>query len=1034
MSDSFGQIAGGVVGAVAGFFIGGPAGAIAGATLGYGAGSFIDPPPGPLIKAPRLDNQVFQSNVYGSPVQKLYGTVSSKCFVIWLENGTYDEVVTQEQQGGKGGGGGATVETVEYFATFAVSVAEANEGSIIRKIWLGGELFFNLDSDDPATVIQSNENAKKFTYYDGSQDLPDPRMEGEFGVGQAPNYKGESIIVFYDISLKKYGNTLAGAPIKVEYVENNLPSAAFIHSNDIAGPYADGSFFEAVPCSISAEKCVSVAPGWNNSFISPTTYHAIERDFEGDLVDTGVVDLAVAGLAPSGLNDLGIPVPDGDVVDLLPGVTNRFPNGMYQIRNGVTIQGDAVTETLYRDGSSITRDEMRAIALDDDGFVYVAYEISGDSFIEKRDATLSLLDTIQIGLNSSSSAFGGAHLWHDSGRIYYGRGNHPFDFEVYDDNLKALLFTFSISPPASVRSNTAGFAVDNGILIAGSQTTDLRIHYISYNVASLSNSTKTLGSIISEISSDVGVETMDVSEINSIVVRGYRTGNDTARGIFSQLQAAFLFDIIPDGYSMKAVVRLGKTSSATIEYDDLNAATSQGNEIIRIKTNREMEHQLPWKYNLKYLDVNREYDIGSQSQIFPSASRTERTEELPIVFNADEAAKIVDSIITLAHIERDDFEFSIPQKYLDLKVSDIVTLVGENRSYTIRLTEITETVDQILECSGKLSDPNVYTSTASGAEGTTPPDTIPIILDASIVLVDAPLIENNQDNPAFASVMWGQGSWPGGTLYQSIDNGQVYNPILSQVNIPVVGQALNVIPAHDGFTIDRSSSLSIDVKSGSFSSITEDQMMTGQNYCVYGADGRWEVIQFSNAALQGNGTVDITTFVRGARGTEDNTGLHETGDYIILFDSSIADYVSSSLESLTLDRLYKAVTFGRNIADASSITFSYDAVNLKPLQPLYAEGSKVGSIWTITVYARTRFGGSFWVTGTPPIDETDLNYELDVLDGNDVLVTLQTTKSAGVDTFVFTYDSAAISLDIAVYQISARVGRGIPLITTILST
>ena len=203
MSDSSaGQIVGGVVGGVVGFVATGfnPVGA-----------------DGPFISAPRLNDLSFQTSTYGAPIPTIDGSIAINGNVIYLENGKYKQVVSQEQQGGKGGGGGATVESVEYFATFAVALCEAKAGAKIGKIWLGGKLVYNVsvnsasnNQQDQSTVYQSSLNSSGWSFYDGTQTEPDDRIESVLGVGNAESYEGTAYIVIKDLSLSLYGNSLTG--------------------------------------------------------------------------------------------------------------------------------------------------------------------------------------------------------------------------------------------------------------------------------------------------------------------------------------------------------------------------------------------------------------------------------------------------------------------------------------------------------------------------------------------------------------------------------------------------------------------------------------------------------------------------------------------------------------------------------------------------------------------------------------------------------------------------------------------------------
>lgn len=163
-----GQIVGGVVGGVIGFYTGGPAGALKGAAIGSSIGGYIDPPPGPNLRGPTLDDKSYQSSAYGVSLPRLYGTIATMGNIIYLENNEYKAVSKKESQGGKGGGGG-TYETTTYFATFAVALGGQFPGSAPRRIWAGGKLIYSTVTSDVESMLAVNSGSVSWRYYDGMQ-------------------------------------------------------------------------------------------------------------------------------------------------------------------------------------------------------------------------------------------------------------------------------------------------------------------------------------------------------------------------------------------------------------------------------------------------------------------------------------------------------------------------------------------------------------------------------------------------------------------------------------------------------------------------------------------------------------------------------------------------------------------------------------------------------------------------------------------------------------------------------------------------
>ena len=218
-SKSFGQIAGTVVGAAIGFFAGGNV--ALGASIGGMIGGMIDPPKGPTVVGPRLDDLSFQTSTLGAPLGRAYGTVPILGNVVWLEGDKYLEVITSEEQGGKGGPT-ATTETAHYYATFAVSllrVTDATKTIALRRLWIGSNLVYDAGSDNLESIIASNSQSALFTFYSGSDDQqPNTRWQADKGANAVSGFPGRCYIVIYDLDLEPYSRSLAMAQVKVELV------------------------------------------------------------------------------------------------------------------------------------------------------------------------------------------------------------------------------------------------------------------------------------------------------------------------------------------------------------------------------------------------------------------------------------------------------------------------------------------------------------------------------------------------------------------------------------------------------------------------------------------------------------------------------------------------------------------------------------------------------------------------------------------------------------------------------------------------
>src|SRR5574337_369961 len=238
-----GQGVGGIVGAIAGALL---APATAGASLTWGlygaqvgmlAGGLLDPPKGPSQHGPSPDQLRLTTSTYGANIPRVYGTCPVAGNVVWLEGDKYR--VKKKKSGGKGGG---SVTTYKIFATFAVVLCE---GPIVglRRLWLGSELVYDGAAATTAGVIKSGKSKSSWKLYTGTDSQqPDPRYQADKGANAASGWPGLAYIVFYDLPLEKWQNTLAGVQIKAEVVTSGSSAWARIASvSDTGKHFKDNS-------------------------------------------------------------------------------------------------------------------------------------------------------------------------------------------------------------------------------------------------------------------------------------------------------------------------------------------------------------------------------------------------------------------------------------------------------------------------------------------------------------------------------------------------------------------------------------------------------------------------------------------------------------------------------------------------------------------------------------------------------------------------------------------------------------------------
>lgn len=1074
--SSVGQAVGGIVGAVVGWVASGftPMGAIYGAQLGMMAGGLIDPPKGPVINGPRLDDLSVQTSTYGAFISRNYGTVAQNGNVFWLQGDKLTEVKTTTS-GGKGGPS-TTTNSFSYYATFAVGLCDGPIDGV-SKIWIGPDLFY--DAGAPAdgvvteqyiqTVIASNAAAASFTLYTGTDtQLPDPLIQADKGVANTPAYRGLAYIVFNNLALAKYSNSLMGAQVKVEIVKtasNNL------YYNNVTIPSAN---WGAVAWSGSV--FVMVENGGTNTAFSYDGVNWIKSSILSGNWNAIAYGLGVF-CAVSVTGSAGNSSTSNDGVSW---VANPMPsaNSWESIACSTDVFCAVASNNTYGPASAISKNGIDWAANAIPTAVWVKIIWNGSVFCATSSGTLSATSPDGISWKTGSLPY--SDNW--SGLAWNGSVFCAVSLNGGNSAISAdgIAWTIGGALPVasgwvSVAANGSEFlAINNASLAVAASSVDgitwINVAVPAYAWVSVINAggmflaiakSASLGSVIiyrKIVSSDalltdviqseclisnlLTASDLDVTELTD-TVRGYRVSSIGAiRGSIDPLRAAWPFDVVQHGYQIKFKKR-GSASVATIDASLLDARMAGDAPGVRITDSREMDLVLPRKVTVKYLDVSREYDTNEQyaSRINTDAVN-ERVIDLPIVFDATEAMQKAESLLYLYWLERYDITIKLPQDYAYLEPGDVITVNGENATYELRLIAVNTTATGIIECQAKYNNASIYVSSVSstGSEGLSTGSALTTPGNSTYQLLDIPLLSDSYDTAGFPVAMTGYlTSWTGGILYRSDDNGQTWID-LSAFPPPgtVIGYATNTIGIHGGTVLDKSSLLAVRLYAGTLASITQDQLFAGQNWFAYGVDGRWEIIAAQKCVLQADGSYILSDFMRGQMGSEWATGLHAANDRIILLDITKLGFIAVNSSSIGTLRNYRAITSGATLDSDTNRAFTYRGVNLECLSPCQFTGSRHPTTrdWALTWTRRTRYAG--WRDYVDAaLGETTEAYELDIY-SDATYATVKRTLAASTPTVSYTsaqqvtdFGTNQSTLYVKVYQLSSTVGRGYPLTTTI---
>lgn len=187
------------------------------------------------IKGPRLKENPVTTSTLGSMIPFAYGTIRTAGNMIW----STPMVETSHTQSQGKGGSGPTSTTYTYSKSFAIAI---HDGPItgIKRIWANGKLIYDIS---PSSQSHRQSAMLPMTIYYGTEtQLPDATIQANVGVNLCPAYRGTAYVVYTNLQLADFGNSVPNLEFEIVVNGSAAPSSPVITTT----PYQlSGLFLEA---------------------------------------------------------------------------------------------------------------------------------------------------------------------------------------------------------------------------------------------------------------------------------------------------------------------------------------------------------------------------------------------------------------------------------------------------------------------------------------------------------------------------------------------------------------------------------------------------------------------------------------------------------------------------------------------------------------------------------------------------------------------------------------------------------------------
>ncbi len=369
--------------------------------------------------------------------------------------------------------------------------------------------------------------------------------------------------------------------------------------------------------------------------------------------------------------------------------------------------------------------------------------------------------------------------------------------------------------------------------------------------------------------------------------------------------------------------------------------------------------------------------------------------DLPLALDAEQAAEIAEVWLFEAWAARERAQFALPPSRLALEPGDVVDLTANGRSHLLRITEIGEHGVRDIEARGL--DPDVYANAPGAPRG--PGGAVAVIVGTAVRACSSTCrccAATSRLPPAMSRPRRAPGPAPSPSIARRRTRASSSrrwrspqpSPASPSTRCPPAPPRASTAPRRVRVKLDQ----------GALASVTELALLGGANAAaIQNDDGGWEVLQFQSAILTAPATYKLSGFLRGQAGTEHAMRAPlAAGARFVLLDGALAR-VDMTEDEIGLAYTWKCGPASRDIGSPHYLEAEHTFVGegLKPLSPVHVRGTRSGGDLALSWIRRTRIGGDSWDGVDVPLAEDEERYEIDILDGSDVVRTLTATSPAG---------------------------------------
>ncbi|MEM1381282.1 MAG: glycoside hydrolase/phage tail family protein [Pseudomonadota bacterium] len=519
-----------------------------------------------------------------------------------------------------------------------------------------------------------------------------------------------------------------------------------------------------------------------------------------------------------------------------------------------------------------------------------------------------------------------------------------------------------------------------------------------------------LSGLITQLASEAGLSAIDASACDDLVSGLTLLDPTTGREALEPLFDLYQLDATARDGLLIIRPRDGIPQHALTEDDVIDPGEGP-----LVAVEHAQDEELPSALAVTYQDELSDFAVKT-TEVRDERHGPGRTQRVgtAVVLEQGEAEGRARSLLAEARALRATAHFALPEVADGIEPADTLRVTTGDGELIVRIVQMRE--GPVREITAVQTDPGLFGSSYAGLSAD--PGHLPVVYGTvAFAALDIPLLGEDPDTALLWLAAFAD-PWPGGALvYAGEGENQVLQTTLTR-QVAMGRLVANLAPGPCS-RWDRAGRVHITLPAGSLASIPAEAVLSGEHLCAVETSAGWELLQYRDAVLQGDGTWVLTELLRGRRATENKAALGASAGARIVFLEDL------SALPLAPERWGQTEVFEVGPSSAlpgaypfrtSSVALTGEAV--RPFAPVHLEVSAVSGGRHLSWIRRSRVGGDRWAEGDIPLGETTERYRVTIENSTGGI--LEDVETSAPE-HVFDQPSGAVA---RVAQISSSYGPG----------